>query len=98
MTPRVTVRITLCMVRTCVPRLPSGSLSVGIGGGAVDTGGEAAEKSIKGYIKLVYWQSILQGWLSGSDLGVIIGSGEGVVDEGMGATRKKFIRRICACE
>ena len=64
----------------------------------MNTEGGAAEKSIKGYIKLVYWQSLLQGWLSGIGLGVTIGIGEGVVDEGVGAIRKNLIRKICACE
>ena len=60
---RMTVRISLCMVWTCIPRWPSRSLSkvaIGIKGGTVGAGGGAAEKSITHYIKLVYRQSLLQ--------------------------------------
>ena len=63
-------------------------MAIGIGGGTVNAEGGAAEKSITHYIGLVYWQSLLQGWLSGSALGVTIGIGEDVSDEAVGATGK----------
>ena len=47
-----------------IPRRPSGSESratIGIGGGTVDAGRGAAEKTITHYIGLVYLQSLLQG-------------------------------------
>ena len=51
----------------------------------MDAGGGAAEKKITHYIRLVYLQSLLQRWLS--LLGVTIGIGGGIVDEGVGATK-----------
>ena len=56
----------------------------------MDGGGGAAEKTLTHYIRLVYLQSLLQGWLCGSVLGVTIGIGGGIVDEGVGATRGKI--------
>ena len=56
----------------------------------MDAGGGAAEKSITYYNKSVCWQSILQGWLSGSVLEVTIGTGGGVVDGGVGTTGKRI--------
>ena len=58
----------------------------------MDGGVGAAEKSITLYLKLVYLQSLLQGWLSGRFLGVITAIGGGIVDKSVGATGRKINR------
>ena len=61
-----------------IPRHPTGRESraaIGTVEGAVDAGGEL-HKKIKHCIGLVHLQSLLQGWLSGSVLGVTTGIGE----------------------
>ena len=65
-------------------------MAIGIEGAAVDAGGGAAEKSIMLYMKLVYLQSLLQGWLSGRVLRVITAIGEGIVDKSVGATGREI--------
>ena len=80
-------------METGIPRRSSGSESravVGTGKGTVDAGEGATEKTITHHIRLVYWQSLLQGWLSGSVLGVTIGIGGGIVDEGVEATGRRI--------
>ena len=75
------------------PRCPSGSKSMAAirnGKDTVDAGGGAADKTITHYIRLVCLQSVLQGWLSVSDLVVVIGIGGGIVDEGVGATGRRI--------
>ena len=85
--------IRLLHMQTSIPRRPSGSESravIGTRGGTVDAGGGAAEKTITHYIRLVYLQSLLQGWLSGTVLGVTNDIGGGIVDERVGATERKI--------
>ena len=62
---------------------------IGIGGGTLEAGGGAVEKTIAHYIRLVYLQSLLHRWLSGSVLGLTTGIGEGIVEERVGATKGK---------
>ena len=76
-----------------IPKRSSGSESraaVGIEEGTMDARGEAAEKTITHYIRLVYLQSLLQGRLSGGVLGVAIDIAGGVVGEGVGATWRRI--------
>ena len=79
------------MVWTYVPRQRPGSVSkVAIGNATVDAAEGAAEESFTHYIELVYMQSLLQEWLSGSVFGVTISIERGIVDEGVGATGRKM--------
>ena len=91
--------IRLLPIHTGIPRRPSDNESrvvFGTGGGTVDAGGGAAEKTITHYITLVYLQSLLQGCLSGSVVGVTIGIGGGIVDKGVGATGKRInLESLC---
>ena len=73
-----------------------------MGGGTVDAEGGTAEKSITHYIRIVYWQFLLQGWLSGIVSGVTIDTREGIVDEGVGATETRIklgeVVHVSVCE
>ena len=56
----------------------------------MDAGGGAAEKTLTHYIKSVYWQCLLQEWLSSSVLRVITVIGGGIVDENVGVAGREI--------